>query len=516
MGVLLLFYLVVLSKEKIYQINRWYLLFGLLLSLIIPLIPIGITNSILNLDNNTEIHQIVSHSNVNTNSKSIAQVPANSKEKNKVEQTSNANWIYSILIWLYSIIAVFLSLRLIRHLYLMKLRSLKNQSTFFKGHKVVLLDEEAIPHTFMKTIFVNKEQYENGKIGEEVMIHEITHAEQNHSLDIIIVEILKTIGWFNPVLYFYKIAIQLNHEYIADDKVLSKGIDIADYQRLLLHIRTAKSAHYLSTSLNFRITKKRLKMMTIKDSTYRSYLKTALILPFILILGFTFGCKPDSMQKNNQTKDINLELADSGTIKLNGKIVSASNFQSAFSDLSIDPKTTIINLKVQKNTSMGLIVDVQKILREHGPLKVNYSTLQSKSNQSMKIQSLNLDTRNILNLYIDEKGDIFINQEHTSLSSVKRLVREFITNNGRSTGLSERPKDAIIAIKTDKKTPYNTYNSTFQKVKEVYNELRNKASMNLFNKPFQSLKEGSQERIQIKNMYPMKISIKEPSNGSPQ
>ncbi len=47
MGLLLLFYHVFLEKEKMHHLNRGYLIFSLIFSLAIPLIPVGMTGSIL-------------------------------------------------------------------------------------------------------------------------------------------------------------------------------------------------------------------------------------------------------------------------------------------------------------------------------------------------------------------------------------------------------------------------------------------------------------------------------------
>lgn len=515
LGFVLLFYHAFLAREKIYQINRFYLLFGLLFSLTIPLIPIGVADSLLNLGINSElpITQLISTGFENTNAESVLEVPANSTGKRYEKTTSNFKWIYPLLLYLYSIVTLFLFVRMIRHLYRMQLKSMKNPATFFKGHKVVLVDEEVAPHTFWKTIFVTKEQYENGKIDEEVLIHELTHAKQNHSLDILIIEIFKTIFWFNPILYFYKTAIQLNHEYIADDKVLSGGANIADYQALLLRLRAAKNSRYLSTSLIFKTTKKRFKMMTRDKSTFRSSLKAVTIIPFFLILGITFGCELASTEEDNQTKNITLELVDAETIKLNGGSLSTSEFKSQFSDLSIDPEKVIIDLKVDKNAPTGLVTDVEEVLREHGTLRLNYSIMQSGTGQSEETWRTKLDSRNILDLYINEEGDIIVNEKRTSLSSIKKLVKEFITNDGKNTSLSESPEEAIIAIKTDKRTPYETYTDALDKIMAVYDELRNQASIDEFGKPFESLKPGSDESNQIENMYPKKISIKDPSNS---
>lgn len=513
MGLVLLFYHAVLAREKIYQINRWYLLAGLFFSLVVPFMPFGISDFLLTLGSNTETPQILSAEIESLNSESVLQVSANSAGKNSVIHSSYFEWITPFLFYFYGFVTLILSFRIVRHWYRIQLKSMKNPATSFKGHKVVLVDEEVVPHTFWETIFVNKEQYENKEINEEVMVHELIHAKQNHSLDILIIEILKTICWFNPILYFYKKAIQVNHEYIADDKVLSSGTDIADYQTLLLKMRSANSAHYLSTSLNFNITKKRFKMMTLNHSTYRSYLKIALIIPFFAILSITLGCEPASMEQNSQAEQINLELIDNETIKLNGKTVSASEFGAAFSNLSLDPKQTLIDLTVHKSAPMGLVTDIQKVLRENGALKINYSTVQSNDTQSNEAWRSELKSRNILDLHINEEGEIIVNQDVASLSALNEILKKFITNNGESANLSESPENAIIAIKTDKRTPYDTYTSALDKIMVVYDELRDQASMELFNKPYKAFEEGSEEKTKINNMYPKKISIKDPSSS---
>ncbi|NGP88471.1 hypothetical protein G3569_08895 [Aliifodinibius halophilus] len=513
MGFVLLFYHFVLAREKTYQTNRWYLLGGLLFSLIVPFMPFGISDSLLTFSGNTEVPQILSEVIESPNSETASQFHANSTRNSSVSHTSYFEWLTPFLLYCYGIVTLLLSFRMIRQLYRMQRKSMKNPAISFKGHKVVLVGEEVVPHTFWKTIFVNQEQYKNHEISEEVMVHELIHAEQNHSFDVLIIEILKTILWFNPVLYFYKTVIQVNHEYIADDKVLSNGADIVDYQTLLLKMRAGKSAHYLSTGLNFNITKKRFKMMTLQSSRARSSFKIALIVPFFLILGITFGCEPANIEDDNLTDSISLELVDSETIKLNGKTVSSSKFEAAFSDLIIDPKRTIIDLKVHKNTTMGLVTDVQEILRENGTLKINYTTVEPNDAEAKEVWRSKLKSRNILDLQINEEAEVIVNQDVTSLSSLSKLVKKFITNNGEAAGLSENPEKAIIAIKTVKRTPHDTYISAIDKILGVYDELRNQASMELFDKPYKALEEGSEKRNKIKNLYPKRISITDPSRS---
>lgn len=512
MGLVLLFYYTILAKEKTFQINRWFLLIGLLFSLTIPFIPIGITSSVLEFGRNTKIRRTIANNIENTKVGNPFPISAHSIETNNDIKPSSTEWIFPLLIGMYLIITILLLIRLILHLCRMKLKLMKKPTTYFKGHRVVLLNEKVTPYTFWKTIFINRDRFKNGKLREEVMNHELIHANQNHTLDIIIVEVLKTVIWFNPILYFYKTAIQVNHEYIADNEVITKGTDITDYQKLLLNMHTVESTHRLSTGFNFKLTKKRFKMMTRKHSTMRSLLKTTLIIPFFIILGVTFGCNPASMEKNDQNNSINIEVISSQNIILNNKVVSSSNFKSAFSDLSINPKKDIAKLKVHENVSSEVILDIQHILREQGILRVNYTTVPNSNNdQSKKTQVVNTDRQSFLNIYINEKGDILINQNNHSLSSVKKSIKDFITGSGRYAGLSKSSKNAVIAIKTNKETPYDIYKHTIEKINEAYAELRNEASMKLFDKPFSSLEEGSEKINKIKNMYPKLISIAQPA-----
>jgi beta-lactamase regulating signal transducer with metallopeptidase domain len=511
MGLVLLFYHAVLAREKIFQINRFYLLAGLLISLIIPLLPIGIFDSVIRVGSNTEIPKILSGNIENINLDSGIQFSLKSNENNSTSYLQSIDWISLFIICFYSIVTILLFFRMIRYLYQLQLKSMKNPSTVFNGYKVILEDEKVAPHTFWKTIFVNRDQYNNKKITEEVMIHELIHAKQNHSIDILIVEFLKTIFWFNPVLYFYKTAIQLNHEYIADEKVLFTGTDIAEYQTLLLKMRTANTANFLSTSLNFNITKKRFKMMTLNYSRYRSYLKISLIIPFFVVLGITLGCEPAELEKSTLIDQIKLEVVDAETIKINGDTVPAPEFESAFSDLSIDPKYTLIDIKVHKNASMGLVTDVQEILRKYGPLRINYTTKKSSDDQSKDAWRANLDNRNILDIHINEVGQTIVNQEIIPISSLKGLITRFLTNNGESTNLSESPAKAIIAITIEKNTPSEVSLDKLEIVMGVYEELRNQAAIEMFDKPFGALADGSDEKSKIENMYPKRISIKDQS-----
>jgi hypothetical protein len=94
---------------------------------------------------------------------------------------------------------------------------------------LVFINERQLPHAFLNYIFINKDDFENGKVEVELLKHELAHIKQRHSYDIIFIEILKAIFWFNPLLILFEKAIKLNHEFLADQSVIKQFKNVKGY-----------------------------------------------------------------------------------------------------------------------------------------------------------------------------------------------------------------------------------------------------------------------------------------------
>lgn len=121
--------------------------------------------------------------------------------------------------------------------------------------------------------------------------------------------------------------------------------------------------------------------------------------------------------------------------------------------------------------------------------------------------------RNLMNILVNAQGMVLINEQPAAIANVREMVKRFIDNNGVDPDLSESPNDAIVSIKTDRRTPYNVYIDMIDEVMGAYEELRHQASMERFGVPFSSLEQGSERRAEIQEAYPKKISIAEPDEG---
>lgn len=289
--VLLVVYQLFLEKEKMHRFNRFYLLLSLLFSLLIPFISIEIIEEIT--------------------TPTTAPIPMNFSGGTMViaEET---NYLGQTLWGIYILVTTILVFRFIRNIVAFYQLKKHNPTLSFQNATLVLLKEAVLPHTFMNTIFINEAEYQERKIEKELFAHEMTHVNQKHTLDVLFVELIKTIFWFNPLFVLYKKAIQLNHEFLADEKVVQSYKNIPFYQSLLLSKASCNPPLYLASNLNFQVTKKRFLMMSRNSSKKIILSKQLALLPIFTALFFYFcidsvaqvqatkATKATTVQQNNQ------------------------------------------------------------------------------------------------------------------------------------------------------------------------------------------------------------------------
>ncbi|WP_375182145.1 M56 family metallopeptidase [Chryseobacterium sp.] len=259
-SLLLTIYYVFLQKEKMYGFNRFYLLFSLVFSCTVPFISI----------------------------QSEAQKPVNRLQKT-IEATQQVmditpkqesfNWMN--LIWiLYGIVTLIFLIRTI--ISYLKIKNLKGEKMLYQNQNILITENPVSPFSFWNTIYLGKNYVIDNKIDSRIFLHEKSHLEQRHSIDIIIVEIIKAFTWFNPSVYFYKKAIITNHEFLADESVLKNNFAIKDYQNLILEEIISSQNYNLTHTFNFKNTKKRFIMMNTKKSKLAD-LKKVISIPVLLI-----------------------------------------------------------------------------------------------------------------------------------------------------------------------------------------------------------------------------------------
>ena len=145
------------------------------------------------------------------------------------------------------------------------------------GVRLVVVDQPVAPFSWMNTIVVNRQDY--AERNALLLIHERSHIRLHHSRDVVFVDLLTVLQWFNPVVWLLSRDLRTVHEYEADEAVLSQGADTAQYITLLMHKAMGVQACVLANGINTSETKKRVKMMIKMKSPRWSWLKCLYIVP---------------------------------------------------------------------------------------------------------------------------------------------------------------------------------------------------------------------------------------------
>ena len=274
------FYHFFLSHHKILLFNRCYLIFSLFFSIIIPLIVIPIKS---NLPIISTVDRITWTTGQIVQGKVITENP-------------NTLFYYQhFLIFFFVLVSSVFLIRFALNIFKISRQILKNKKVKNLKTSLILIEENILPYSFFKFIFVNQSDFENGTIKEELFKHEEAHCIQYHSVDIVIVELLIIIFWFNPAIWFFKKAILLNHEYYADNEVMN-GRDPIEYQKLLVSIILQNNSNYLVSNFKFSLIKSRLKMMSKSNPLHHAVLRKILSISFFLIIAITLTFSQEIVQ----------------------------------------------------------------------------------------------------------------------------------------------------------------------------------------------------------------------------
>ncbi|WP_396602997.1 M56 family metallopeptidase [Algibacter sp. R77976] len=266
------FYKLVLENESIHTFKRFYLLGALILSFSIPLITFTQYVEVIP----RPLPELTSELSNN----SIAQIGVSKKETSYLP----------IILWsIYSIGVLIFSLKFVVNLYQLILKIKNNPKTKRNSFSYVLLQNNVVPHTFFNYIFLNKTKFETYNIPKEVLLHEETHAIQKHSIDVVFIEFLQILFWFNPVIYLIKQSIKLNHEFLADKAVLMQGADAKIYQTILLQFSSNTQDYQFASTINYSSIKKRFTIMKTQTSKRITVLKSIIIMPLLAILIYSFS-----------------------------------------------------------------------------------------------------------------------------------------------------------------------------------------------------------------------------------
>jgi formylglycine-generating enzyme required for sulfatase activity len=315
LSLLILFglYWFILRKERLLKFNRFYLLASVCFSLLVPFISINIESKAPGLPENviTTFNSYIPEASLLPE----VTVPVTIQPSDEGKTLSLS--ITQILLIIYLSGTILLLSRFLRNLISIYHQIKKSEKMIFPGYQLVLSEHRINPYCFFNSVFVCRQDYDNGTLDNNLLNHELGHIKQYHSADIVFFELVRILYWFNPAIIPYNNAIRLNHEYLADESALGNSGDKELYAGKLLKLTNFKRSIAIASGFNYSLVKKRLIMIgRNKSGILNDLLKIAATMMAGLLLFFVLSCK----QKESQ--DITMQFIPQGqyfSTMINGK-----------------------------------------------------------------------------------------------------------------------------------------------------------------------------------------------------
>ena len=265
-AVFYMFYRLLLSHDTLHRMNRVVLLTTAVASFVLPLCVITMHHTVV-----VEA-QAPLLSPVGDVTASVANVTTEASLGTIWETLFTAVFFVGVAVTLsYLLWSVGQVVRLIRH---------SEQHLQADGTIICVTNKEVSPFSWMRYIVLNRKDYESP--DPAVMAHERGHIRQHHSLDVLLVDTLTILQWFNPAMWMLRQDLRAIHEYEADAVVLSQGINMRQYQYLLIQKAVGACGYSVANGITHSTLKNRITMMLNNKKTNRkSMFKLLALLPIV-------------------------------------------------------------------------------------------------------------------------------------------------------------------------------------------------------------------------------------------
>ena len=261
LAVFYMFYRLMLARETFHRVNRIVLLLTAVTSYVLPLCVITI--------HETVIMQRAAH------------VAVGSFQVDMMnEEPATPLWqiILPILFIIgmmatlvHTLSSLFRIIRIIRH---------SEQYPQTDGTTICVTGNASLtPFSWMHYIVMNRSDYET--YDAAILAHERGHIRLHHSWDLLFVDTLTALQWFNPAMWMLRSDLRAIHEYEADAAVLSQGINARQYQYLLITKAAGIGGYSLANGISHSTLKNRINMMLHTKSDRSRLLKLLALLPIV-------------------------------------------------------------------------------------------------------------------------------------------------------------------------------------------------------------------------------------------
>lgn len=293
LGLLLLYglYILLYQTDTFHKRNRYFLLFGSVFTLVLPLVEFNFTR----------------------NQDAISGIFYLTLVSVKIEQTNSwffsLSGFFSILTVIYLVIFLFLLLRLFFRLFNLIYFIYQNQVQYRRGYYLIQTEGKMPTFSFFNYLFWDNTLPLSEEEADKIINHEQAHIWDKHSFDVIFLEFLKVILWFHPVVYLLDKELRMQHEFIADDTVLKES-DAQSYRRLLLVTLFKKMNISLVSNFNRSEIQYRLERIGRSKTPVTGLYKMFFLLPFLTLMILTFACREKAPEMGSELSKVTNNFAN--------------------------------------------------------------------------------------------------------------------------------------------------------------------------------------------------------------
>ena len=291
-----------------FSFSRAYLVLSICLSLTLPFINFPQLSYLKGEHNiSPALDSPLPYNNVPAIESTPLGVEKRTVPRSKPSSPSFASNLTAWLLGIYLTGTIIFSIRLI--FMLIKVWSLYRSARFETlpgGTRLGITAKTNAPFSFCNLLFVPTSTIPSEEF-HKILVHERTHIQQYHTVDLLLVEVLIIIQWYNPMAWLVKKALQDIHEYLADEGVIQDGSSLEQYQMLLLNYSMGREHVSLANTFARHSLKKRILMMNKTRSSPAARWNNLALFPLVIIL-LTLWAKPIypnlTVNEQGKTRDI--------------------------------------------------------------------------------------------------------------------------------------------------------------------------------------------------------------------
>ena len=266
-------FFIFLSKETFHRFNRCMLVGIMLISLVMPMFHFTTSHP---TTLNEEVYIVQNYIEHDTTPIIVT-----------AQQAQGITWIQA-LTWIYMAgVVLMLILTLVQAISLCRFMCSGVRHTDTQGNTVILHNNDVPPFSIFRYIVMSVKDYESSR--QYILTHEQEHIRLGHTYDLLLLQGMKTLMWFNPFIWFLSRDLKAVHEYEADQAVINQGIDAKSYQQLLVMKVVGNRLQPFTNNLNHGSLKKRIVMMYQKPSNRWLMLKALCAIPVAALTINTFA-----------------------------------------------------------------------------------------------------------------------------------------------------------------------------------------------------------------------------------